>query len=174
MKTRRAVVDVDGVCANLIGEWLRWYNLDYGESLSVKKVTSWEIHNFVLPKCGTKIYEYLKIPELYDGVVPITGAADGINEIRNMDFEIVFVTTALKQWGFSPREELYVETPSKHLIRADLMIDDYHVNLRNFEKEKILFLQHHNLEFRNDFISANGWNEVIDVVKKKFKQEGEI
>ena len=93
----RILVDVDGVCADLHSSWLRRYNEDYNDHLIAADITRWQIHEFAKPECGTKIYEYLSDPALYEDTMEIWGALDGINKLRSLGHEVVFVTS-----GFIP------------------------------------------------------------------------
>lgn len=177
-------VDVDGVCADLASTWIEKYNMDYSDNLNVNDIKDWNIHHFVKPICGHKIYEYLEYPELYDMVHPIENSKDGIEYLRQLGFRIIFVTSStrgasgrkydwLNEWGFITTLKDYVEAQDKSLILADYMIDDYDVNINLFKGIGILFSQEWN-KTSNITPRCNNW---IDVCKffeniKHIKRKG--
>lgn len=134
-------IDVDGVCADLLPEWLRRYNADFGDSLSCDQITAWDTHQFTKPECGVKIYGYLSLPDLYEGVAPLPAAAESIERIRALGHEVAFVTSCtygmvdqkarwLERHGFTksrkdgglPADLIVANT--KRWVGADLLVDD--------------------------------------------------
>ena len=140
--------DVDSVLAEIMVPWLKGYNRDYGDNLTVDQITGWEMTRYVKPECGSKIYGYLT-PELYDDTPVIPGAVSAVEMARRYG-RVIFVTSAqhtpgrkffwLNQHGFYVNIKDYVECMDKGLIRADVLVDDYEVNLVEFPKG-ILFDQ---------------------------------
>lgn len=57
------------------------------------RVQSWNTHEWVKPECGKKIYDYLKDPDLYDHIVPLDGAVEGLRRIRELGIELQFCTS---------------------------------------------------------------------------------
>jgi 5'-nucleotidase len=166
--------DVDGFLANLHVPWYGRYNKDYDDNLQVDTVTEWGVHKFVKPECGTKIYEYLDDPTLYDDVLPYCGALETITALKNFGHRVIYATASpaksygrkfdwLKQYGFITDQKDYIETRDKSLVRADILIDDYQGNLDVFVGRKILFGQPWNLseEFNPKYLYAYTWREVI-------------
>lgn len=147
------LVDVDSVVADLIPEWLRLYNLDYGDSLTKDNITDWSMDKFVKPECGLKIYDYLKSDSLYDGVVPIDGALSGVAHLRSEGHRIVYASAGihssakfrwLERHGFEPGKyaQNYVVIYDKSLLKGDLLVDDRDKNIEQFNARKsILFNQ---------------------------------
>lgn len=149
--------DIDGVVADLHTSWLQAYNNDYGDNLKSEDVNKWELHEFVKPLCGYNIYKYLNDPSLYDNTEPVEGALTGVEALRSEGFRVVFVTSTnlhasgrklkwLEKHGFltlkhGVQSPDYVEMVDKSLIRADVMIDDYPVNLEGFNGLEVLFSQ---------------------------------
>lgn len=137
-------VDVDGVVADLHTEWLRRYNADYGDCLTPEGFRAWDVHRFVKPECGKRIYDYLHDADLYPHVDPVPGAAEGIYALQSFGHRVVYITsnvwgmsdqkwTWLEQWKFLPREATapnLISATDKSLFAVDAMVDDYHENLR--------------------------------------------
>jgi 5'-nucleotidase len=146
------LLDVDGVCADLCTEWLNRYNRDYGDDVRVHQITEWEMEGFVKPECGSKIYQYLADPDLYDHVKPIFGAIHGVSRLHGMGHRIVYLTSSpngnmmkskyewLKRYNFLKYGHVISVTDHsvKTLVQGDLMIDDYHVNLDHANTANVL------------------------------------
>ena len=131
--------DVDGTVADLLHVWLGKYNADYDDDLTPEDITGWDVAPFVKPECGKKIYDYLRRGDLYDEVPVISGALEGVEDIRRRGHRVVFVTTCVKnmtdpKWnwlerhGFLPKgrhnQDDLVIAADKTLIDARLLIDD--------------------------------------------------
>lgn len=177
-------VDVDGVAADLLPRWIELYNQGYDDDLTCAEITAWETHKFVKPECGIRIYHYLDRSDLYDGVLPIEGALDGVRELRDMG-RVVFVTSctgsamakAKIDWMFrhgfldEPKKlgmADVVITSDKSLVRADLMIDDYGKNLFDFGGMGILYDAPYNQHVKG-FPRAEGWEDVLVVAEALVK-----
>ena len=133
-------VDVDGVCADLMPEWLRRYNRDFGDALTPQDITDWDVTRFVKPEARPKIFDYLHDADLYDGVEPIAGALEGVRQIRANGNRVVFITSTvtghagkkllwLRRHGFlscrnpHPCRD-YFEGTDKALLNIHYLIDD--------------------------------------------------
>lgn len=166
--------DVDGVVADLLTNWLRWYNMGYDDHLAPEDITSWETDKFVKPECGKKIFTYLDDPRLYDEVFPYYGALKTINMLKSLGHRIIYPTKSplasagrkyywLKQYGFIEDDKDYIELNDKSLVRADVLMDDYYKNLDNFVGTKVLFAQPWNTDKKDDknYLYAYTWGNVI-------------
>jgi 5'-nucleotidase len=167
-------IDVDGVLADLITNWLRWYNVEYNDHLIPEDITAWETDRFVKPECGKKIYTYLDDPKLYDEVLPHRDALKAINVLKSLGHRVVYPTTSplassgrkfywLEQYGFIQDKKDYIETSDKSLIRADALVDDYYKNLDGFVGIKILLAQPWNADKKDNknYLHAYTWGDVL-------------
>lgn len=175
---KRILVDVDCVVADLMPEWLGFYNAEYDDHVSVEDVTAWGLEAFVKPECGVKIYEYLRYPYLYDNVAPIDGALTSIKWLRRHSYDVVFVTSGIHEgkakwldhYGFLLSQVDYQYAPDlviahdKGLIKGDIMLDDNIKNLLAFDGTRILFAQPWNSEIdsrNSEYFRADDWADVI-------------
>lgn len=132
-------VDVDGTVADLHTEWLRRYNVDYDDCLTRDKIRSFEIHKYVRPECGKRIYDYLEREDMYDRVPVIAGALEGVTYIAERGARVVYVTTCVRNtfeqkrvWlevnGFLSdhcrTQRNYLPVGDKSLVRVDMLVDD--------------------------------------------------
>ena len=185
-------VDVDGILADLLPEWLRRYNADYNDRLAVSDVTVWDTHTLVKPECGFKIYDYLTDPSLYDAVEALPGSQYGVERLRQLGHELIFATSnsfgmtdPKARWmirkGFLPavkgtslpRE--YVPIKDKWRLQADLLIDDGGHNVSAWvqtRRRAIMLETSHNqsLDLPSMFYSwilrAKDWADIINYVEE--------
>ena len=174
--------DIDGVVADLHRSWLDAYEKDYNHHIESEEITAWAIHKFVKPECGGRIYTYLTA-ELYKSVLPILGALEGIQELRE-NHRVVFVTSAptgtgdakyhwLCENGFLPKSRDaygdgrvhpdFITCHDKSLIRADILIDDRAENIQDFLGHGILFDAPYNQDYQTGF-RAKTWDDVVSDV----------
>jgi 5'(3')-deoxyribonucleotidase len=180
LKPNIFLIDVDGVVADLCTEWLRWYNIDYNDNLTLEDLIDWSIHQFTKAECGTKIYDYLTHQALYDNVRPIDGAFSAVKWLRRNNQKVVYVTSGVQpakiQWlhryGFleGGTDWMYaadvVIAHDKSLIKGAYLIDDNIQNCQNFEGTAFLFDQPWN---RKDtgLYRVRDWPEIIEWVGKR-------
>jgi 5'(3')-deoxyribonucleotidase len=162
--------DCDGTLIATHDSWLNLYNRDYQQNLKNEDITHWGIEQFVVPECGNKIFDYLSYPELYEKSLPINGALEGINSLRQLGFKIKYLTSTvpgaagkkkiwLEKWRFLKPEDEYHETDEKYLYPHDYLIDDNIDNCISSCGKGVLFTQPHN-KFSLYNPRATGWDEV--------------
>jgi 5'-nucleotidase len=170
-----AIIDVDDICALLTDRWLEDYNADWGDTLTEDKLLGWDIQKYVHPDCGTRIFEYLEHPEIYDNVLPRPGSVEGVNTLRLMNYRVVFATSTplstagrkfvwLQKHGYEPVKKDYVEIDDKSLLRGDIMFDDGFHNVKDFYGLGILLTRPWNiLEEWDDRVAS--WEHLIAEIK---------
>lgn len=170
-------IDVDGVVLDLRSAFLKRYNRDYDDHLTLDDLMEWDIAKAVKPECGIKAYHYLEIPDVYREALPIADANYALAELRKDGHRLVFATTCapgtegvkleiLTQYGFLSNRKDYIEVADKSLIRADVLIDDGIHNLEYFGGERIIFDQSWN---RHQSIGgswrARNWKDALEIVR---------
>jgi 5'-nucleotidase len=175
--------DVDGVCADILTPWLKWYNSTYkpitSPFLCEKDIKEWDMAKAVPPAIGNRIYDYLEIPKIYDNILPMLGSREAIDRLRSQGHRVIFATSTnvfqggeKLRWlekhgylalyrGFSSD---YIECTDKSLLRANLLIDDYPKNLETFIGHKILYAQSYNQgEYRFPRLT---WDTIPNALKE--------
>ncbi len=171
-----ALIDIDDTIADLITVWLRRYNRKYKDNLKKESLTDWNLALFTKPECGNRIFEFIESPNLYNYIKPMPLALDGISALRNLGFEIVYNTYStngaagskfrwLQKHGFWKKEDHYIETKSKFLIKGDLMIDDGWHNIEKFAGFSLLIDQPWNRKF-NHPNRMYDWKDIIENINK--------
>jgi 5'(3')-deoxyribonucleotidase len=170
-------LDVDDLIADLVSHWLDLYNMEYDDNLRINEITDWDITKFVLPECGSKIYNFLNYPGLYSGVLPIPVAIEGVQVLkRTPNVRVIFVTAQdftggklpwLRRYGLLEDNERsdFIVCKDKYLIRADILVDDNIDNFMSFPGKSILFTRPWNRYFseyegEQDRSRASDWYEL--------------
>jgi 5'-nucleotidase len=152
MRSKVIAVDVDEVCAQLNKEWLRRYNEEYGDNLTVERLTQWDMSQLVHPHCGKAIFKYLSQTDLYDHIEPYPDALGAVEAMRLAGHRVIFVSSCVRggydmkaEWlvkhGFLPDQRIlkdFYGASDKSLIQADVLIDDHIENVRNFRGAGLL------------------------------------
>jgi 5'-nucleotidase len=175
-------VDVDGVVVDLMSEWLKVYNKDYNDNVTPDMLNNgWDMPQYVKSECGSKIYEYLHHPYLYDYALPIERALYGVQKLREMGHRVVFATSTPQgvegrklQWlidnhFIEPKDHVfkdYIEISDKSLLCGDILIDDGLHNVSGFKGLGILFDAPHTQ--KEDWpIRIKGWENVINYLESE-------
>ncbi len=170
----RIAVDQDQVLADLLGEWIKRYNIDYNDTLTPEDIKCWNLCKYVKSDCGRDIYNYLKDEDLYRNLEIIEDSQEVLYEISKK-YEIFIVTAAMempssfkgkyewlrKHFDFIPSKNI-VFCGDKSIVNADYLIDDAVHNLETFKGEGLLFSAPHNLN-ENRFRRVNGWREIREL-----------
>jgi 5'(3')-deoxyribonucleotidase len=170
-----AIVDVDDVCALLGDTWLKRYNEDWDDTLTIEQLTDWDISKFVKPECGQHIFDYLNFPEIYNSVKPREGSIEGVHALRKIGYRVVFATSTpepvrgkklrwLEHWGYEPNRRDYVEIEDKSLLLADFLIDDRWENISTFDGMGVLFTRPWNATRAWPFRAKN-WDDVVQMAQ---------
>lgn len=175
-------LDQDGPIADLHTAWYRRYNKDYDDNLTLEKVTHWDLHKFVKPECGTKIYDYLSQPDLYEEVQPVEGAKEGIEFLRAQGNSIVFVTAGVQgnldqKLAWLHRHD-FIE-PGRHmkgvifafdkdLIRAQMLIDDGPHNIQAFGGMGIVWDAPYNRTISRKHYRIKSWKDLPELWGKLY------
>jgi 5'(3')-deoxyribonucleotidase len=153
MKNKTIAVDVDDVLADLHREWILRYNRDFNDNLTVNDMKDWKLSEAVKPEAVPQLFEYLKDDDLYDAIVPIEGAKEGVRTLKEMGFRVVYATACVEgmadkkiNWllehGFLHEKDPwlgavgiygdFVSAGDKSLVHADYLIDDREDYVKNF------------------------------------------
>lgn len=147
MTPKVIALDVDDVCADLITEWIRRYNIEWGDNLLPENITQWELEKCVKPECGRRIFEILHEPDLYEYVCPMPGARSAVYELLGRGHRVVYVTACVQgtmdrklqwllDWDFLTKKNYrtdFIVAGDKSLIMADYLFDDRPLNVETFK-----------------------------------------
>lgn len=158
-------VDVDEVCADMLTEWIRRYNIRWDDHLQRSDITAWDIRKFAKPECGSKIYDILHEGNLYEDVAPIPGALWAVRALKEMGHRVVYISSCVEgavdhkiAWlvkhKFLPDKRSqpdFIAAVEKWLVKADLLIDDNAETIAKFPGLRMLVDQPHNRQVEGEY-----------------------
>lgn len=171
-------LDMDGVKADLLTPWLADYNSKYGDSLTNEMITEWEVHKFVKPECGEKVYEFIyNNPHVYDDVKPMEHSQEAVQNLIDLGHTVIIATKATNnstligakyKWlrenfpMISPKNYIFIQ--DKRFVRADILVDDGHHNLTHFEGLPILMDAPYNRDV-HDYLRVYNLKDLVNLLK---------
>lgn len=181
MRKIRIGVDIDGVLADLLTPWLKWYNKEYNDNLTNEDIISWDMNKFVKKEAKNKIYDYLNFPNIYDDIKVLDPLSIGVLKewASEPSLEIFIITSCgnrpnmiagklkwLKENYPFLNKRNFVFTDNKGVANVDVMVDDYSVNLDKVFKandQTYLFLydSYHNQDKSDDdYVRVKNWKDI--------------
>ena len=171
----RIAVDMDEVIADSFSKHLRHYNEQTGENLTHEMVT----HTGLRPLIPDKHKEiYNRVPfadDFFADLEVIDGSRAALEKLSQQ--HDVFITSAAmdvptsfdakykwleRHFPFIPPARI-VFCGDKHIIDADVLIDDRSRHFKKFRGIGILFTAPHNAREAAP-LRANGWDEVLQII----------
>lgn len=168
---KRIVVDMDDVMADATGQFLIYYQNEFGitiqrESLHFKE----ELHGFP-SEHHEAVYQFTFRKNFFRSM-QLQPNCQRVMERLNKEFELFIVSSAM-EFPNSLNEKLewlgeyfpflhwkqFVFCGRKSIVHGDYMIDDLPHNLRGFNGQKLLFTAPHNMQ-NQEFHRLNNWMEV--------------
>ena len=177
------LVDMDDTMEDLLTSWVECLNRKYNLQVNPKEVTSWEIPPYFPSLTPFQVYEALVTEELWKTVKPIDGAVEYLKRLVEEGFTVRVCTAssptsyALKMKWVMKRYFPFLDTRTqcicihdKHLLKANVLLDDNYKNLLNSSYQGILFTRKHNKNL--DYpIRVNSWEEFYKYVKEDFSKK---
>jgi 5'-nucleotidase len=171
----KVLVDMDEVIADCVGQFLDWYERDFGVLIERSQLVNTHIFDVVYPEHRDVVVSYPHQRGFFRDLAVIEGSQKVVKELsRKYD---VYVVSRATEFVFSLEDKQHwlrdhfsflqwnklIFCGDKSLIRGDVMIDDHSYNLNGFEGRKILFSAPHNMSV-NGFERAKDWLEIGDLL----------
>jgi len=176
-KRKSIAVDMDGVIADTVMQFINWYDKDYGIKIGVEAFHGKpEIE--VFPEGVMKKIVYS--PGFFRNVPVMYGAQEALKEL--MQYFDVFIVSAAMEFPQSLPEKYdwlkehfpfigwrnIIFCGDKSVIGTDYMIDDHVRNLDFFKGKTILFTAGHNIDI-DRHTRVNNWEEAMSFFKKELQ-----
>jgi 5'(3')-deoxyribonucleotidase len=167
-------LDVDEICLALMDTWLQIYNEEFSDTLEKQTITDWDIRKFVKPEAYDVILTYIDHPDIFYASKPVEGALEGIQQLREMGFKIVFATANnpehckynwLYENGMMWDKSEFMEVYDKSLVYADVLLDDRFTNCMAFRNASFLYSAPWNRRFLHPN-RVDSWKEFIERLKQ--------
>ena len=176
----KVLVDIDNTIGDLSKAWTNSLNIKHGMSVSPSELTSYNMLTAYPSLTREEVYSPLSEPGFWKRVEPIWGAVDALEYLN--DRHDVYLCTASNYKSLERKYEDFVQKcfpfidwsqviicEDKYLVRGDIFIDDYPLNLQFIHGAvcKFLFDQPYNRrdvcppgELRGLF-RVYGWEEIV-------------
>jgi len=175
-------LDVDDVLLDLTTRWLHEYNEEWDDNLQKHNILTWDFWKYVRPECGQKVYDYLK-PEMYTHINPLLGASQFVQELRDREHEIRFVSacgdpanakqhmafavakhSSLLRHDIASGDDLFLPGRDKSQAPVDVLVDDRVHNVDGFlNGPGILYDQPWN-RWRDHYNRADSYTEALSLI----------
>lgn len=187
----RIAVDVDGVLADHLTPFVTELEAETGFELRPEELATWDLP---LPDGETDLLtavtRRLADPAYLRRAPTVDGAIEGVERLRDRDHEIVVAThrpahthSATREWladnGIRYDEYLEDVPENKGAIEADLLVDDYHGNVRDAVdagRAGLLFRRPWNRLYAAEFDHrqiVDGWEQIPDAVASAIEAASE-
>ncbi|PJJ76374.1 5'(3')-deoxyribonucleotidase [Thermoflavifilum aggregans] len=177
MKKLTLIVDMDEVMADPITKLRTWYARDFNKKYTDAEIAGKHLADVVPPGHALILYQYLNTPGFFRDLAVMQDAVE-VMKCLNEKYDL-FVVSAAMEFPNSLKDKyewLQEHFPflqwqqiclcgSKHIISADIMIDDHSRNFHAGIKRKILFTSHHNI-YEPAEERVNNWQEVAQLLLK--------
>lgn len=193
-------IDCDGVLADWLGYVIPVANILFNKNIKQSDLTGWDLYDIIDdPKAKTTLYDYLNQTKMILDMDPYEEALRGMAVLKEFA-EIYVVTSPMinypnwilhrNKWlktHFDIDKNHVIHTSAKHLVQADLFIDDKPENVFNWSKfrnnslygQPVLW-KHNHVKFEpeisdreyteeNKIVHTNDWNEVLGLTNHVYR-----
>jgi 5'(3')-deoxyribonucleotidase len=174
IRMKTLACDVDDCIFELVPAWLKAYNRDFEDKLELEYITDWNIQRFVDKRCGKKIYNYIKSPDIYNEIKPVKDSLWGVNALKEIGYRVIYVTVnnygnakydLLLKYGYMKSGKDFVMAEDKSLIKAEALLDDNYDNIIQFPNRGYLLNKPWNENFKYDN-RVRGWKDFVKKITK--------
>lgn len=188
MKIETIAVDMDDVLVNLLEAWLNFLNKKHNLSVKKSDVVDWDMKKVYPTLSDKELYGVLNLEELWQTVTPLPYAYHYLKRLYDEGYKIKVVTAShyktiapklinalFPYYNFLTYKDIIV-CSDKKLIQADIIVDDYHENLRGCKGVKFLMNAPYNQNIDTsiyDFRISN-LKELYLIIKQLEKVEDNV
>lgn len=131
----RILFDMDGVLADLHEKWLRVYNEEWFDDLTVAQLSDYRMHLHVKGECGKAIYDVIQRPGFFDDVRPIESAVEAFRQLTARGHDVRVCSTPIGSDSARAKYDWCARhlaasnyrvtlTSEKEYVWADVLIED--------------------------------------------------
>ncbi|HEX8462464.1 MAG TPA: 5'(3')-deoxyribonucleotidase [Segetibacter sp.] len=177
MNTHRKsiAIDMDGVIADTISQFIAWYERDYGKRIELSAFDG-KPESEGLP--DNAVTKFVYTPGFFRSIPVMQDAKESVMELtKHFEVYIVSAATEFPQSLNDKYEWLQENFPfitwrnivfcgDKSIIGTDYMVDDHVKNLDNFKGKALMFTAGHNMGVTRH-TRVNNWQEALKVLKSE-------
>lgn len=167
---KRLIVDMDDVLADATGQFINYYERDFGIRVE-RSVLNGKEEGEGFPDNHKILRQYPHQPQFFR-TMHVNEHSQEVLEKLNARYELFIVSAAIEFPQSLPEKLAWlgehfpflswkqiVFCGSKSVVHGDYMIDDLPHNLAKFNGEKLIFTAPHNIHI-NQFQRVNNWKEI--------------
>jgi 5'-nucleotidase len=167
-------IDMDETMADTTKEINRWYEREFGHSLTEEQLHGKEFRNAIPADRSGAVQRYLNTPGFFRHLEPYPDAVEVVRQL-NTQYR-VFIVSAATQFPNSLLDKTewldelfpflnwrqYCLCGDKSVVQTDLMIDDRSMNFTHLKGARTyLYTAHHNV-LETAYERVNNWKEVAE------------
>lgn len=166
----RILIDMDDVMADAGERFFEWYERDFGVRHTKADIPGGRLYDIIPAEHEATVRDYVNQPGFFKNL-PVMEHAKKVIEVLNDMHEVYVVSAAMefKHSLYDKYEWLDEHFPfihwrrrvfcgHKHIIQADVLIDDHDFNLSVFTGRPIVFTAPHNIHYTG-YERMNNWAE---------------
>jgi len=164
----RILIDMDEVMADAISRFLEWYERDFGVRYTKEDLKGTKLSEIVPEEQRNIVKNYPHQKGFFKDLPLIPNSREVIEELYNR--YDVYVASAAMEFRYSLEEKFEwleehfpfihwrrrIFCGDKHLLKADVLIDDHEFNLSTFEGRAIMFTASHNI-YETKYERLDNW-----------------
>jgi len=171
MSKKIIAIDVDLTVVDSVTPWKEWYTGLTGHDLG--EITSENNDLETMMKNHNDPLQFWRKPDLYDTMQPIPDAVKYIKLIKDLGFEVIFVSACMAEHEQSKRYFLqrhfpyadgFISTGDKSYVRCDYFVDDYKKYCRQMVNNATVFQIITELNSPCDEFPYVTWKEIYEVI----------
>jgi len=168
----RILVDMDEVLADAIGQFINWYERDFGVRYKREQLEGTRLAHVVPEEHREKVIGYPHQPGFFRDMAVIEDSQMVLEELsKRHEIYIASAAMEFKHSLYDKYEWLDEHFPfihwkrrilcgDKSVLRGDVLIDDHDFNLSVFTGRPIMFSAPHNVQF-TQYERLKNWKEAL-------------
>ena len=174
-------IDMDCVINNLMDKTLEMYNKNNNKNIQMSDLTSYNFYDCLKKEDAEGIIKLFKNKTLWDSLIPIDGAREGIRKLLEAGYRVYIVTaTAPENWQWKIswvrkwlpffNTDNAVRLMDKSLFKCDIMIEDCLDQLLKHKLCHRICLDYPWNRNVDDFIynihRCKNWTEILEAINQ--------
>lgn len=166
----RILIDMDDVMADAVGQFINWYERDFGIAYTKEQLAGTRLRDVVPKEHESYVIAYPHTKGFFQDLPVIENSIEVISEL-NDKYE-VYIASAAMEFEYSlPEKFIWLDKyfpfihwkrrifcGDKSVLKGDVLIDDHDFNLSVFTGRPIIFSASHNLNIQK-YERLNNWLE---------------
>jgi len=186
-KTKRILIDIDGVLSNLTEAYLARLRKDYKVQINKVQLTSYFKEENIVSLTGLteeEVLRPLRTPGFFQNLEPKNGAVLAVKSLIRKGYDVCIVSALMskcpgcagekiewldKYFSMIPEKNV-IFAYRKNLVVGDILIDDAIHNLKDFPNLKCVFDAPYNRGFKGDLRLRN-WKKAVEKIEQVLNQK---